>query len=492
MVKIGFIYGKEEDDDNIKYNKAFYKSLKNKYLNGNNVNVDVAIPYYISQKYDVEVDIIGPNDITMNRLKQNDINFLIGYDLVTEFNSDTIRYRKIRKIFESASSKVWPRWKTQNFIYNKGDYAKYLEKKGIPVAPAVQVKKIPKTQKEFETLFKKLKKTDWESIIAKPELSGWSIGIEKIDLQDLSVKRLKKYFKDYRDYPRFIFQQALRGFAKKWEIRLFYLNGKFKYAIGNKAAIATGKDETVTHNPPKKDLDRVIKIGNKIMKLFPKTIIKGKKVEPTMVRMDFGCCLNNSLDSKDYFLNEIENQAANYFAKHVRLDLVPEYSKAFIKTTEQVMGKKIKLQRSKSLRARRSRRKSVKRRTTQRLRFGSEKIVPVGDEMYDGITNMIFDKITGVIESNIREEDFRKGHNRNYELKCGDKKVTINVKYYCSHTELVVSLYEYGNYCNLKPLSWKINNKIINDENKLKEILKKFLKNNFPTEKINELNSCKI
>ena len=67
------------------------------------------------------------------------------YDLITEFNQDTKRYIKIKKIFENKNSKIWPSWKTQNFIYNKGDYATYLRKKGIPVAPAIQVKKIPKT-----------------------------------------------------------------------------------------------------------------------------------------------------------------------------------------------------------------------------------------------------------------------------------------------------------------------------------------------------------
>jgi hypothetical protein len=341
MVRLGFIVGKDTDDDNIKYNKNFYKSLKYEYPNDGNVNVDSAIPYYISKKWNVDVDVIVPEEITLQRLKQNDINFLLGYDLVTEFNNDPIQYKKIKKIFELASSKVWPRWKTQNFIYNKGDYAKFLEKNNIPVAPSIQVKRIPKSKASLTTLVNKLKSTGWESIIAKPELSAWSIGIEKIDTRDLTVDRLLEYFNEYGDYPRFIFQQALRGFSKKWEIRLFYLNGKFKYAIGNKAVIATGNKEIVTNSPPKADLDRVVRLGNKIIKMFPKTKIGLRTIEPTMVRMDFGCCLNNSLNSKDYFLNEIENQAANYFTKHLKFDVVPDYGKAFIKTTEQVLNRKI-------------------------------------------------------------------------------------------------------------------------------------------------------
>ena len=380
VARLGFIIGKEPEDDDVKYNKSFYKNIDKKYIHEGGVSVDTAIPYYISKKWNVEVDIIDPKDITLKRLKQNDINFLIGYDLVTEFNQDPYRYKKVKKIFENKSSNIWPRWEVQNFVYNKGDYAKYLGDNGIPVAPAIQVKSIPKTTKAIQTLVNKIKETGWESVIAKPELSAWSIGIEKIDMDDLNSKRLKQYFNEYKDYPRFIFQQALRGFAKKWEIRLFYFDGKFKYAIGNKAAVATGRDEVVTHNPPKKDLDRVKKIGDKIMKLFPKPLVNGKKIPPTMLRMDFGCCLNNSLDSKDYFLNEIENQACNYFTSHVKFDTVPEYAKVFMTTAQKVLpfltsqnaktvGKANKsVKRSRRRSSRRSRRRSNKRRSLRKRR----------------------------------------------------------------------------------------------------------------------------
>ena len=63
-------------------------------------------------------------------------------------------------------------FKTQDFIYNKGDYAAYFGKKGIPVAPAIQVKK-KLTDPEIKRLVTKLKKTGWNSLIAKPELSAW-------------------------------------------------------------------------------------------------------------------------------------------------------------------------------------------------------------------------------------------------------------------------------------------------------------------------------
>ena len=370
-VRLGFIIGKYGDDP-IKYNKAEFKEVPKKYKLDGVLSVDAAIPWYISKHWDVEVDIILPSEITLRRLKSNDINFLTGYDLITEFNEDIVRYRKIKKIFENPSAKIWPRWKTQNFIYNKGDYAAYLGRKGIPVAPSIQVKK-KLSDTGIKRLVNKLHKTGWNAVIAKPELSAWSIGIERIPMEEITFHRMKAYFNEYRDYPRFIFQEALRGFAKKWEIRLFYFNGKFKYAIGNKAAIATGYDEIVTPNPPAADLKRVVKIGNRIMKLFPKTTIRGKKIEPSMVRMDFGCCLNNTLNSKDYFLNEIENQAANYFARHVKFDMVPEYSKLYINTAEKVLGTKIQVVGKQNKGSKRRRRRSRKRSSlkSKRLRRSS-------------------------------------------------------------------------------------------------------------------------
>ena len=46
-----------------------------------------------------------------------------------------VGYNNIRSIThmsedENKNSKIWPSWKTQNLIYNKGDYDNNLRKKG--------------------------------------------------------------------------------------------------------------------------------------------------------------------------------------------------------------------------------------------------------------------------------------------------------------------------------------------------------------------------
>ena len=59
------------------------------------------------------------------------------------------------------------------------------------------------------------------------------------------------------------FQEALRGFSKFWEYRLFYLNGKFAYAIGNKAPVSTGHNELIAKKIDKKKVNKLKRIGNK-------------------------------------------------------------------------------------------------------------------------------------------------------------------------------------------------------------------------------------
>ena len=53
-------------------------------------------------------------------------------------------------------------------------------------------------------------------------------------------------------------------------------------------------------------IDQVKKLGKKVVEAYPSPIINGKKTKPLYLRIDFGCCQGNTLDSSKYFLNEIE------------------------------------------------------------------------------------------------------------------------------------------------------------------------------------------
>ena len=241
-MRLGFIVGK--DDDTVPRNRKALKDIPKKYLVDGKLNIDVAVPFILKSKYpDVEIDIIKGHEITLKRLKQNDVNFLIGMDLINLWHEDSKRYKKVKRIFKNPKSKIIPNWKLQNFIYQKGDYSKKFEKNGIPVAPAILVKK----KRNVKTVINQIKRRGWKSFIIKPYLSAFSIGFEKLNTEDVinDPKILKTYFKENKDFPGFIIQEALRGFSKFWEVRVFFINGKFSYAIGNKAAVATGHKEQI-------------------------------------------------------------------------------------------------------------------------------------------------------------------------------------------------------------------------------------------------------
>jgi len=85
-----------------------------------------------------EVDYIRPKDISKERLAENDINFLIIYDLLESFHIDRSKGKKVYHNFLTAirtSDNVFPNWELQDFIGSKLKYYSYFQKVGIPVVP---------------------------------------------------------------------------------------------------------------------------------------------------------------------------------------------------------------------------------------------------------------------------------------------------------------------------------------------------------------------
>ena len=331
-MKLGFLIGR--DDDNV--SKKNFKHIPKRYLIKNKLNVDVAIPYEIKRKYpDVKIDLIKSKNVTLKRLKKNDLNFTLGFNLVEISRISDKRENKIRKIFKNPKSKVIPEWKLQDFIYQKGDYLKYFGRMGIPITPLIVVKK----EKNIKKIINQIKRKKWKDFIIKPYFSGDSIGFIKLNTKEVeeNPRLLKDYFKEYGYFPGFVFQEALRGFSKFWEYRLFYLNGKFSYAIGNKAPVSTGHNEMIAKTVPKKKIAKLKRIGNKIMRIVPHIKLKGKKIPPAFIRMDFGCCLGNTLNKNKYFLNEIEDQSSNYFTRHTKYPVIEKYAEAYYKYADKLL-----------------------------------------------------------------------------------------------------------------------------------------------------------
>merc|ERR1712227_1063324 len=88
--------------------------------------------------------------------------------------------------------------------------------------------------------------------------------------KDLSI--LAQYFKESKDCPDFIVQEAIEGFTRNWETRCFWFNGKFLYAIANIAAVSSkeSKERIVTGDDiPKEFLENAKRIGAQAIKCLP-------------------------------------------------------------------------------------------------------------------------------------------------------------------------------------------------------------------------------
>jgi len=340
-MRIGFITGKDDEEvhkpgSKIYKNMPEYLKTIDKYGSGKKtVLIDSGIAWYFKNKYpDTEVDIIKPTkkNLTLERLSKNDINFLLGFDIITALHKDKEWFRTIKQIFKNPKSKLFPNWDVQNFIYDKQTYLTWFKKKGVPVLDTIYVSKNP----NIEQLIKKIKQKHWTNFIIKPILGGWGNGFEKFNINSKMYSNdLDDYFKEYsKTYPKFMIQQEIEGFGTHWEIKMFWFSmgqkSWLEYAIGVKAAQASSTgEEQVTSKVPQKFINQLMPLARKIMKLYPK--ING--IKPAMIRMDFGCCLDGK-----YFLNEIENQACGYFTRDVPEDLVPIYSDLYYKKALEVLN----------------------------------------------------------------------------------------------------------------------------------------------------------
>ena len=68
-------------------------------------------------------------------------------------------------------------------------------------------------------------------------------------------------------------------------------------------------------------------IGYKILKILP----KDKNGPPFLFRIDFGCCLNNKNNCRDYFVNEIEYMPNLFPEYSTHIDFLQKVGEALIK-----------------------------------------------------------------------------------------------------------------------------------------------------------------
>jgi len=374
MIKIGLICWKQGGGTN-----DYIKPKKQPWLN--NVKIVQKGPYKglipfekalqaaLEYNYN-DVEVMFMNTFNEAKLKQNDVNFLVSLNLLAAWEKSDKEYKRVLKLMRDPSLNFYPNLKEQFFLFDKGDYLEYYAKHGIPIAPTFVVRKDRNPKKIIDQVRSK----GWKSFVLKPHRAYANIGIGKfnkeqpstnsIQSQDPSVlksvasnpnaeKEVSKFLTKNKKFPAFVCQEVINGFAKFWEVKSFWINGQFKYYVAVKAADKVFSESKIYGSNlaefgkvSPKVLHDIKRMGKKIVDLYPK--MNPKSNPPLYLRIDFGCCNNNSMDGTSYFLNEVEFAGCAIFTQEgIHKDVFNLWVKAYYKKAKEFANKSSKTVRRK-------------------------------------------------------------------------------------------------------------------------------------------------
>jgi len=312
---------------------------------------DVALAWYIQkQNKDIEADIITPEELTLERLEKNDINFTLGYNGVNiAVEGDPAATAIKMRAFKKAKN-LFPTWAQEEFIMYKSNYMKACIDAGVPMAPTIFAMK---NRRSPTQLLKQIKARGWKTFVMKQSESGFCLGFLKLTVeqceQDTCI--LANYFSTYANCPEYIVQEAIEGFTRNWETRCFWWNGKFLYAIANMATVSTkdGKECIITGDDiPREFLENAKRVGKAAIQALPKMKLpNGKTIDQILLRTDIGCCdselhdntYNWNPNKKTFFLNEIEPNSTTYFVRWLKFDCLPLYGKLYARSAREIKQK---------------------------------------------------------------------------------------------------------------------------------------------------------
>jgi hypothetical protein len=291
------------------------------------IPADVAIGKYIENNYNnVVIDYIVPDEISTRRFKQNDIVFVIIYDLLECFHlSDTTRFNKFKNALKNSNN-IYPPYKYQKFINNKCSYYKYLADHDIPVAPTHCVSKdkwFTRNKDQYtQKIIDKVKNNGWKSIIAKPVYGQEAIDFAKFTScknNSLQCKKpkLKKYFaRTVEHYKDIVIQEYIEGFDKENpEIRAYFINGAYMYSIiTTESIVATPIQEGGRFKLSNEKYNYLRYFTQEVMDTLPKLDLPGELANPIVTRIDVGSGLKGV--PYEYFINEIEFVPSLYIEDH--------------------------------------------------------------------------------------------------------------------------------------------------------------------------------
>ena len=301
------------------------------------VPADVAIGIFLENINDggevkIIIDYITPEEINISRFRDNDIVYIIIYDLLESFHlSDKSKFENFKHTLKNCDN-VYPPYDYQKFINNKCTYYKYLAGKKIPVAPTHCISKNKWLKRDSDDytnkLIRKIKSNKWDSIIAKPVYGQESKDFAKFVTKrkencqikpincdsgecensiDCQKGRIKKYLaKNIPKYKSIVIQEYIPGFDKSNpEFRTYFIDGIYAYTVVTTNTIVdTPFQEGGNFKIPTQQWKYILSFSKKVMDSLPKLELPGIHRSPILTRIDIGSGLEGA--PYTFFVNEVE------------------------------------------------------------------------------------------------------------------------------------------------------------------------------------------
>lgn len=338
--KIGIIVGIFDDEC---MNYKLYPELKNipkdvrelSEKNGKPAS-DVSIAYLAQKKYkNKNIDILTADDINVSKFKEYDmviglfeatnLSITEGYDAFKEY------LRVVRK----SGVRFYPHPDFIDFAAHKFKWIKHLEKHGLPVLDTIAIRN-DKGITYAKDVLKQVEKKGWGEFITKPQVSAYSVGFKKWK-PNTTPQQLQKYIRNnYEDNmgDKILVQRYVKEFHEFYEIRTYWINNKYRYAIGTIIEHSNTKSNgrlNILYDLPESEGGNIENHVMKKLKFFGNKALKCIPYDTSLiVRIDFGCCIDNKKNCREYFINEIEYMP-NVFCNKTKFPVISEMAKNIIR-----------------------------------------------------------------------------------------------------------------------------------------------------------------
>lgn len=310
MKRIGITIGSErvpvEKKYYLKHKKAFdevMSELSDVIEDLEDLTYDVQI-YALLKKYapkNIDIVPLWKTEYTKKDLDECDLVFCL-YEFTYALRDDGEEgFKKYLRLMKSTKSEVSPSSEFQRFVLSKQTYMNYFKRNGIPIMDTLfyNLPRYSKDKKDAKVLLDKINKKFTGAIYCKPELGGFAEGSKLF--KKLTLTGLKSYLNQLlkSGYKKLLIQPYIDEFLKFYEIKTIWLHGKFQYAYGQK--VKAEIEDVEQSKLDQKLLKELKKKGKEVMELLSKDF-----GTPFLLRIDWGCCLQNDSVCREYFLNEIE------------------------------------------------------------------------------------------------------------------------------------------------------------------------------------------